>query len=97
MALITDVDSYDAEADAVTLMTLHAAKGLEFPLVLILGLEENIFPHSRSLLRGRRDGGRAAAGLRRHDARNAADGIDVCDVPGVVRQHPGQPAVAVPG
>ncbi len=50
VALITDVDSYDADADAVTLMTLHAAKGLEFPLVLILGLEENIFPHSRSLL-----------------------------------------------
>lgn len=50
VALITDVDAYDEDADAVTLMTLHAAKGLEFPLVLILGLEENIFPHSRSLL-----------------------------------------------
>ncbi len=49
VALLSDIDSYDAKADAVTLMTLHAAKGLEFPVVFMVGMEENIFPHSRAL------------------------------------------------
>ena len=44
--MISDLDSYDTGSDAVTLMTLHAAKGLEFPVVFMVGMEEGIFPHS---------------------------------------------------
>ncbi|MBQ9993901.1 MAG: ATP-binding domain-containing protein, partial [Clostridia bacterium] len=44
VALITDIDNYDTEADCAVLMTLHAAKGLEFPVVCIPGAEEGIFP-----------------------------------------------------
>ena len=47
-ALVSDVDQYDPAA-RVTLMTLHAAKGLEFPLVVLAGMEEGLFPHSRTL------------------------------------------------
>ena len=48
-ALVADQDSYEGGADAATLITLHAAKGLEFPVVFIAGLEEGLFPHSRAL------------------------------------------------
>ncbi len=48
-ALVSDADDYD-EKSRVTLMSLHAAKGLEFPLVFLIGLEEGLFPHSRTLL-----------------------------------------------
>lgn len=49
VALVSDVDQADQNGDAVTLMTLHAAKGLEFPAVFMVGMEETIFPHSRAL------------------------------------------------
>jgi DNA helicase-2/ATP-dependent DNA helicase PcrA len=49
VSLITDIDQWDNTKDAVTLMTLHSAKGLEFPVVFIAGLEEGLFPISRSL------------------------------------------------
>ncbi|MEG0259969.1 MAG: DNA helicase PcrA [Lysinibacillus sp.] len=52
LALVADIDALDKEdtsKGSVILMTMHAAKGLEFPVVFIIGMEENIFPHSRSL------------------------------------------------
>lgn len=53
LALISDIDKLDEEEDTsqgnIILMTMHAAKGLEFPVVFIIGMEENIFPHSRSI------------------------------------------------
>ncbi|MFS0576943.1 DNA helicase PcrA [Sporosarcina sp. 179-K 3D1 HS] len=53
LALIADIDSLDKEenqsAEKIVLMTMHAAKGLEFPVVFIIGMEENVFPHSRSI------------------------------------------------
>lgn len=53
-ALASDLDSYDESAGQVTLMTVHAAKGLEFPVVFIVGLEQGIFPSARSMIE--RDG-----------------------------------------
>ena len=52
IALITDLDNYDTEADRVVMMTLHSAKGLEFPHVFLVGMEEGIFPGNQSIFAG---------------------------------------------
>lgn len=48
LSLVADVDGANLE-DGVTLMTMHSAKGLEFPIVFIIGMEESIFPHIRAI------------------------------------------------
>ena len=50
VSLVTDIDKYDTDKNAVTLMTTHSSKGLEFPVVFITGLEDGIFPLSSSML-----------------------------------------------
>jgi len=53
LSLVTDIDEVDEtepeQTNKITLMTLHAAKGLEFPIIFLIGMEENVFPHSRSM------------------------------------------------
>ena len=68
ITLASDVDGWDEQADHVSVMTLHASKGLEFPVVYILAVEEGLLPHERSLAQRRGRRRRTAALLRRHDA-----------------------------
>ena len=49
LSLVADVDNFDQKTDAITLITLHQAKGLEFPVVFMVGMEEGLLPHSRSM------------------------------------------------
>ena len=70
IALLADADTRRDDEGLVTLMTLHNAKGLEFPIVFIIGCEDGVFPHSPRARRGRRGGG-APARLRRHHPRHA--------------------------
>ena len=50
LSLVSDIDNAEMEDDRITLMTLHSAKGLEFPTVFMVGMEEGLFPHSRTLM-----------------------------------------------
>ena len=50
LSLVSDIDNAEMDEDRVTLMTLHSAKGLEFPVVFMIGMEEGLFPHSRTLM-----------------------------------------------
>ena len=70
IALLADADTLRDDEGLVTLMTLHNAKGLEFPIVFMIGMEDGVFPHSRALDEGDARGG-APARLRRHHARDA--------------------------
>lgn len=49
VALVSDIDNYDEESDQVGLITIHSAKGLEFPVVFLIGMEEGVFPHSKAI------------------------------------------------
>ena len=50
VALVSDIDNVDLDEDKITMMTMHSAKGLEFPVAFIAGMEEGLFPHSRTLM-----------------------------------------------
>ena len=97
VSLVSEQDEYDEDESVVTLMTLHIAKGLEFPVVFIVGLEDGVFPHYRSMTGRGRAGGGAAAGLRGHHARSRTPLPHARLEPHAVRPDAVQPAVEVPG
>ena len=70
--LRTDLDTVAEDGNAVTLMTVHSSKGLEFDCVFVAGMEETLFPHMNSVRRRGERGGGAAAGVRGHHARAQA-------------------------
>ncbi|STV30548.1 DNA-dependent helicase II [Klebsiella pneumoniae subsp. ozaenae] len=85
----------DTWQDAVQLMTLHSAKGLEFPQVFIVGVEEGMFPSQMALDEGGRLEEGASPGLRRRNARHAEADADLCGNPPSVRERGLSPPVAL--
>ena len=83
MALVSDADQLDSGAGAISLMTLHVAKGLEYPAVVIAGLEETVFPHRRAIARRRRARRGASPVLRR--ASRARCATSCSPTPGAAR------------
>ena len=98
IALLADADTIRDDEGLVTLMTLHNAKGLEFPIVFIIGMEDGTFPHSALDRRGQHRGG-AAARLRRPDAGDARPHAHLRPPPRRVRRRHGRPddPLALPG
>ena len=87
ISLVADADTRDDDEGLVTLMTLHNAKGLEYPIVFIIGCEEGVFPHSRALDEGGARGG-ASPLLRRHHARAARPLHHLCAAADGLRRAP---------
>ena len=91
VALYTDMDNYDKEADCVVMMTMHSAKGLEFPSVFIVGMEEGIFPGIRAIGEQDEDGGGAAAVLCGPDPGQGAAAPGLRPAAHALRTHHLQP------
>ena len=97
VALVADSDEVDGDESRIILMTLHTAKGLEYPVVFLVGAEEGVFPHIRALTRARRARGGAAPRVRRDHPGPRAPLHLPCLEPDAVRLDAVQPAEPLRG